>query len=107
MPDGPPPFLPVLLVGSAVGALSAYALWAYSVYSPRCQFWSPVIRSLPQRDAVALTFNDAPDPEATPPILDVLAKERVKATFFVIGQEAERQPELVRRIVAEGHTLGV
>ena len=59
-----------------------------------------------QQDAVALTFDDGPDPEWTPAILDILKARGVKATFFVVGSEAERHPELVRRIVAEGHEIG-
>ena len=56
--------------------------------------------------AVALTFDDGPDPVWTPRVLDVLAEFGVRATFFVVGSRAERCPELVRRIVAEGHILG-
>ena len=54
---------------------------------------------------VALTFDDGPDPIYTPQLLDLLKKQRVKATFCLIGSRAERNPSLVRRIVAEGHTL--
>ncbi len=57
-------------------------------------------------DAVALTFDDGPDPEWTPRILDVLKARGVKAAFFLVGNNAEYHPELVRRIVAEGHELG-
>jgi peptidoglycan/xylan/chitin deacetylase (PgdA/CDA1 family) len=53
---------------------------------------------------VALTFDDGPG-EDTAALLDVLAAERVQATFFCIGEQVERQPELARRIVAEGHLL--
>lgn len=72
---------------------------------------SPVGRSLfwhvPGGDSgVALTFDDGPDPDGTPRILDRLAERGVPATFFVIGEAAQRYPELVRRIVAEGHALG-
>lgn len=56
--------------------------------------------------AVALTFDDGPDPRFTPQILDVLAREHVPATFFVIGSHAAASPALVRRIDAEGHELG-
>ncbi len=56
---------------------------------------------------VALTFDDGPDPEHTREVLDVLAKHDAKATFFVIGHKAEKYPELVREIVARGHTVGV
>lgn len=55
---------------------------------------------------ICLTFDDGPHPEFTPPLLDALARHNVKATFFVIGREAERYPEIVRRIAAEGHILG-
>jgi len=57
-------------------------------------------------DRVAITFDDGPDPEFTPKILDILKKKGVKAAFFVVGRRAEDHPELLRRIVAEGHELG-
>ena len=56
--------------------------------------------------ALHLTFDDGPHPEHTGALLDVLAEHGARGTFFVIGQHAERHPELMRRIVAEGHTLG-
>jgi peptidoglycan/xylan/chitin deacetylase (PgdA/CDA1 family) len=55
---------------------------------------------------IALTFDDGPDPVTTPAILDVLRDYHVKATFFVIGARAEQHPELIERIVGEGHALG-
>ena len=55
---------------------------------------------------LALTFDDGPDPEWTPQILDILKAKGVKASFFVIGANAESYPDLVQRIVAEGHDLG-
>jgi cellulose synthase/poly-beta-1,6-N-acetylglucosamine synthase-like glycosyltransferase/peptidoglycan/xylan/chitin deacetylase (PgdA/CDA1 family) len=55
---------------------------------------------------VALTFDDGPDPKWTPKILDVLRDANVKATFFVVGSQAARHPDIVRRIVREGHELG-
>ena len=57
--------------------------------------------------AVALTFDDGPDPRWTPRVLDVLRRYHAHATFFVIGSKVNEHPELVRRIVAEGHELGV
>jgi cellulose synthase/poly-beta-1,6-N-acetylglucosamine synthase-like glycosyltransferase/peptidoglycan/xylan/chitin deacetylase (PgdA/CDA1 family) len=57
-------------------------------------------------DSVSITFDDGPDPDWTPAILDILKARGVKATFFVVGQEAERYPEIVKRIVAEGHEIG-
>lgn len=55
---------------------------------------------------VALTFDDGPDPEWTPKILDILKEANVKAAFFVLGKNAENYPALVRRIVDEGHEIG-
>lgn len=55
---------------------------------------------------VALTFDDAPDPRFTPAILDVLAQYEVCATFFVVGDRAAKHPELVARIMREGHIIG-
>lgn len=55
---------------------------------------------------VALTFDDGPHPRWTPAILDVLRQHEVRATFFVIGENARRHPQLLRRIHAEGHEIG-
>lgn len=56
---------------------------------------------------VALTFDDGPDPEWTPRVLDVLHEHGVRATFFLVGGKAGQYPEIVRRIVAEGHDIGI
>jgi cellulose synthase/poly-beta-1,6-N-acetylglucosamine synthase-like glycosyltransferase/peptidoglycan/xylan/chitin deacetylase (PgdA/CDA1 family) len=56
---------------------------------------------------IALTFDDGPDPQWTPQILDVLAKHQAHATFFVIGSEVNEHPELVRRMLAQGDEVGV
>jgi peptidoglycan/xylan/chitin deacetylase (PgdA/CDA1 family)/glycosyltransferase involved in cell wall biosynthesis len=58
-------------------------------------------------DVVAFTFDDGPDPQWTPRILDVLAKHHAHATFFVIGSRVNEYPDLVRRILAEGNEVGV
>lgn len=54
---------------------------------------------------VYLTFDDGPDPERTPQLLEILRRQRVQATFFLIGQQCERSPELVRQMLAEGHMV--
>ncbi len=59
------------------------------------------------QDAVAITFDDGPDPQWTPALLDILKEEGVRATFFLIGANMEDHPELVERIIREGHTIGV
>ncbi len=55
---------------------------------------------------IVLTFDDGPAAETTPKVLDALAKECVKATFFLVGRNAEALPSLVKREIAEGHTVG-
>jgi peptidoglycan-N-acetylglucosamine deacetylase len=55
---------------------------------------------------IVLTFDDGPDPAYTPRILDILKAQKVPALFFVVGEQAERYPELLARIVAEGHEIG-
>ena len=55
---------------------------------------------------IALTFDDGPHPEHTPRILDLLAAADLKGTFFVVGEKAQRHPDLIRRIAAAGHELG-
>lgn len=55
---------------------------------------------------IALTFDDGPHPVYTPQILDILKANGIKATFFIIGENAENHPEIVRRIIAEGHEIG-
>ncbi|HEY4342850.1 MAG TPA: glycosyltransferase [Parvibaculum sp.] len=55
---------------------------------------------------IALTFDDGPDPEWTPQILDILKEKKVPATFFIIGSNAESYPGLVQRELAEGHDVG-
>jgi peptidoglycan/xylan/chitin deacetylase (PgdA/CDA1 family) len=56
-------------------------------------------------DAIALTFDDGPDPVQTPKILALLAQYDIKATFCLIGENVQKHPEIVRQIVAAGHTL--
>jgi peptidoglycan/xylan/chitin deacetylase (PgdA/CDA1 family) len=55
---------------------------------------------------IAMTFDDGPSPQTTPRLLDILKQRNIKVTFFMIGQNAERNPDLVRRILAEGHEIG-
>lgn len=59
-----------------------------------------------EEKAVYLTFDDGPDPDVTPLVLDLLRAHGAKATFFCIGKRVEAHPELYQRIIAEGHTTG-
>ena len=64
-----------------------------------------ISQAAPGGPLMALTFDDGPDPRYTGDILDALGAQEVRATFFVIGRNAEKYPKLVSRIVAEGHEL--
>ena len=55
---------------------------------------------------IALTFDDGPDPDTTPKLLDLLERNGIAATFFVVGEKAQRCREIVQQIVAAGHELG-
>jgi len=59
-----------------------------------------------ERHIVALTFDDGPHPRFTPLVLDTLRKHGARATFFMVGEAAERYPAIVRRAVSEGHAIG-
>ncbi len=57
--------------------------------------------------AVAVTFDDGPHPEGTPKMLEALAQHGARATFFVVGEQVVKRPELVRQIVEAGHGIGL
>lgn len=65
-----------------------------------------VRRGEPGRRQVALTFDDGPDPEATPRVLDLLDARGARATFFLIGERAARHPGIVREMAVRGHEVG-
>jgi peptidoglycan/xylan/chitin deacetylase (PgdA/CDA1 family) len=56
--------------------------------------------------SIHLTFDDGPHPTATPRVLKILRQQHIKATFFLVGQYVQQQPELAREIVSEGHSVG-
>lgn len=65
-----------------------------------------LVQGDPRNGAVYLTFDDGPSPDTTPRILDTLRAHGAKATFFVVGRQAAAHPEIVRRMLDEGHTVG-
>jgi peptidoglycan/xylan/chitin deacetylase (PgdA/CDA1 family) len=72
---------------------------------PSDYFAPTVIRLEPLPGTLALTFDDGPDPEWTPIILDILKGRGVTATFFVLGWKMDAYPDIAKRIVHEGHSL--
>jgi peptidoglycan/xylan/chitin deacetylase (PgdA/CDA1 family) len=87
----------------ALGTSRTIALDPHGVQVGTKQF--PQTLALGPREVV-LTFDDGPHPSTTAMILATLAHECVKATFFIVGREAEAHPDYVRRVAAEGHTVG-
>ena len=76
-------------------------------FFPQQGFFLPLIsHGSRKKNMVALTFDDGPDLETTPRLLKLLAEHAVSSTFFVIGKKAQRYPELIRAIIASGHTIG-
>ncbi len=90
----------------ALGAVLAnHALLTAAGLWPRSSWLGPNVTRLPAAAgaSVAITIDDGPDPEVTPQVLDLLAAQGARATFFCIGQRVREHPALVRRIVAAGH----
>ncbi len=76
-------------------------------FIPGFGFFLPVIsHGFPVGANVALSFDDGPSPESTPILLDLLARYELPATFFVVGRQAEKYPELIAAILKQGHTIG-
>jgi len=93
--------------------LSALPLTAFVLFSlaapffPGLGYFGKVVAHGPRDSgAVALTFDDGPHPQTTPRLLALLGERKVRATFFLVGQEAERHPALIDAILAEDHELG-
>ena len=96
----------VVLTGAALAGAGAAAL-AHGTFHRNSWVLGASLGALPTRSrALALTFDDGPNPETTPRVLDALARADVRATFFVLGKHAERWPDLVRRVAEEGHQIG-
>jgi peptidoglycan/xylan/chitin deacetylase (PgdA/CDA1 family) len=90
--------------GIGIGLLGAAI---HGAFHRNSVLFGPVMGRLPTTEReVALTFDDGPNPDATPRVLDVLGELDVKATFFALGRHAEQWPALVHRMEAEGHQLG-
>ncbi len=100
-PDAWPWALGTVVANHAL--LTAAGLW------PRSKVLGPNLTRLPPaaaaRGEVALTFDDGPDPELTPRVLDLLEAHGVRATFFCIAEKAARHPELAHEIVRRGHAV--
>ena len=78
----------------------------YAVVWPAAKSLQRRLFPPPRPEEIAFTFDDGPNPECTPRLLDLLAVHQIKAAFFLVGKFAEAQPALVRRMISEGHVVG-
>jgi len=113
--------LHAVAIGYAIAGPEGSAWWALAAMAanhtflgtlglwPRSTWLGPNIVRLPAaakaRGEIVLTFDDGPDPEVTPRVLEMLDAHGVRATFFCIAERAARHPELVREILRRGHTV--
>jgi peptidoglycan/xylan/chitin deacetylase (PgdA/CDA1 family)/uncharacterized membrane protein YbhN (UPF0104 family) len=105
-----------LVIGTAIAGWAGWALfgfvcllvlvWAWASFTPNSPLFGRVVTGRGTNDRVlALTFDDGPSSEWTPHVLDALREGGARATFFVLGRHAEAHPELIRRMIAEGHEI--
>lgn len=95
------------MIAGVIACLAAAGAAAHGAFHRNSPLFGRALGSLANGEqSIALTFDDGPNPGATPLILDVLADRGVRATFFVLGRHAERWPRLVERAAAEGHQIG-
>ncbi len=98
-------------LGAIFAGIFLLGLGSYNIaLHPNMTLWKnekKVITSVKTSQKVAaLTFDDGPDPVTTPAVLDSLARHNVPATFFVVGYRAEKSPQLLQLMAAQGHELG-
>jgi peptidoglycan/xylan/chitin deacetylase (PgdA/CDA1 family) len=86
--------------------IGTHLFFFFASLCPNSRLCVPVVTSFDTREReVWLTFDDGPDPQETPRVLALLAQYRARATFFLIGRNVEKNPGLVREILAGGHTI--
>lgn len=100
--EAPPVWVPVVYFVMYAGLI------VWGVMNLRLRMFGDAICAAPEAGArVALTFDDGPDPVTTRETLRILRDSGVRATFFVLGSKAEKYPEVLREIAADGHVLGL
>jgi peptidoglycan-N-acetylglucosamine deacetylase len=97
------------MLGSCAGlaSLAAVAAAGYQTMAPTGQWYGMTFTGLPAGSrTLALTYDDGPNDPHTLRLLEVLAKHKVRATFFVIGHYAQKRPDITREILRAGHAIG-
>jgi peptidoglycan-N-acetylglucosamine deacetylase len=95
--------LPLIL---GAGTALAAGAFSWGAFAPASQVFGRTIRRTGDESALALTFDDGPNPNVTPRLLDLLDRYKAKATFFLIGAWVRAVPEIAREIAARGHAIG-
>lgn len=91
---------------AAAGALAAAGAFCWGAVAPSSQLFGRTVRFTGDSRTLALTFDDGPNPEVTPELLELLDAHRAKATFFLIGRHVAAAHALAREIAARGHVIG-
>jgi len=95
------------IAAAGAATLAGAGVAFYGAQYPTAQIYGPTICREPQAgNRICLTFDDGPNPEQTPRLLEILDRYDAKATFFLIGEWALREPELIRETVRRGHAIG-
>jgi peptidoglycan/xylan/chitin deacetylase (PgdA/CDA1 family) len=94
-------------VRESLATAAGYWLPSAALVSARVRRLFGVRATINRDDAVALTFDDGPHREGTPAILAALERAQARATFFLVGEQVERSPELAAEVAAAGHEIGV
>jgi peptidoglycan/xylan/chitin deacetylase (PgdA/CDA1 family) len=97
---------PAIAELSTAGFAAATGAWAWGSFLPSSQLFGPTVRRTGDLQAMALTFDDGPNPAATPQLLDLLEIHDIRATFFLIGSRVRQFPALAARIATAGHSIG-
>jgi peptidoglycan/xylan/chitin deacetylase (PgdA/CDA1 family) len=92
---------------AAATAITAHFGPALSPVAPPVARWLHIPLRLERDDAVAITFDDGPHRDGTPAVLEALARAHARGTFFLVGEQVEREPALAREIVAAGHEVAL
>jgi peptidoglycan/xylan/chitin deacetylase (PgdA/CDA1 family) len=95
----------MMLALGAAGLAGVGGLLAWGTYEPNAPVFGPVVHR-GARDAIYLTFDDGPNPKATPAILDVLTREAATGAFFMVGRHARAWPDVSRAVAQTGSLIG-
>jgi peptidoglycan/xylan/chitin deacetylase (PgdA/CDA1 family) len=97
---------PVGITATVAGVASVLTgVGAWGAFVPSSQLFGPTVRRTGDRKTIALTFDDGPNPSATPELLELLGKHGARATFFMIGRRVREFPKIVADVAARGHAV--